>query len=66
LVSGQPKTGLHALERGIDSRLRPTLHEFSVRGLLIALGDGNVCECGNKEAPLRQSQQLEFYEECVP
>ena len=45
LVSGQPKTGLHALELGVESRLRPTLSELGVRELLIALrggGDGET------------------------
>jgi len=40
LVTGQPKTGLHVLELGVESRLRPALHEFGVRGLLIALRVG--------------------------
>jgi hypothetical protein len=40
LVSGQPKTGLHALDLAVESSLRPMLHQLGVRGLLIALRGG--------------------------
>ena len=49
LVSGQPKTGLHALELGVDTRLRPMLHLLGVRGLLIALCGGGDGETGSGE-----------------
>src|SRR5271166_123166 len=50
LVSGQPKTGLHALELGVESRLRPMLDEFGVRGLLIGLrGGGGDSETGSEK-----------------
>ena len=49
LVSGQPKTGLHALELGVESRLRPTLHELGMRGLLVALCGGGDGETGSGE-----------------
>ncbi len=50
LVGVQPKTGLHALDLGVESRLRPTLHELGVRGLLIALcGGGGDGETGSGE-----------------
>ena len=49
LVGGQPKAGLHALELGVESRLRPALHELGVRGLLIALRRGRDRETESGE-----------------
>jgi hypothetical protein len=49
LVISQPKTGLDALELGVESRLRPTLHELGVRRLLIALCGGGSGETGSEE-----------------
>ena len=42
LVSGQPETGLHVLELGIERRLRPMLDFLVVRELLIALRGGRL------------------------
>ena len=49
LVGGQLKAGLHALELGVESRLRPALHELGVRGLLIALCRGRDREPESEE-----------------
>jgi hypothetical protein len=55
LIGVQPKTGLHAFELGVESRLRPTLHEFNVGGLLIALcGGGSDGETGSGEGGCRR------------
>ena len=62
LVSVQPETGLHALELGIESGLRPMLGEFGVRGLLVALCGGlliALCEGGSGEDRPRQASQGE-------
>jgi hypothetical protein len=51
-ISGRPKTGLHALEPGVKSRLRPTLHEFGGHRLPIALCGGDwTADSDQKPSP---------------
>jgi hypothetical protein len=70
MVSGQPKTGLHALELGVECRLRPTLHELGVRRFLIALCGGGNGETGSAEGGCgrrggKRPEESEFHDHAL-